>query len=182
MKLSNQGKDILISDFDEVDALRLALKLEADGIRYYEELSKKTKDKDISDTFKRLIKEESKHSEKFKGWLEDAVTKEGLDIEADRGDEESLFDFINTGVFGDIWDVDETLSNIKTDKDAISLAEWVELNSIKFYRAMYDKTGSESGKRILKDVIKEEQLHLKSFERYRELLEKTQRRHSDGNC
>ena len=166
MKLSNQGKDIHITDFNEIEALRLAMKLESDGIDYYSELSRKTKDEKIKKDFALFIKEEGKHFDRFKGWLE------GLGAEADRGDEEGLFDYFDTGVFGDISSVDKALAKIKTDLDAIALAEWAELNSIKFYKAMYDKAENVSGKEILKNIIKEEQFHLKSFERYRALLQK----------
>lgn len=166
MKLSNQGRDIHITDFNEIEALRLAMKLESDGIDYYSELSRKTKDEKIKKDFALFIKEEGKHFDKFKGWLE------GLGVEADGGDEEGLFDYFDTGVFGDISSVDKTLAKIKTDLDAIALAEWAELNSIKFYKAMYDKTTNEPGKNILKDIIKQEQEHLKAFAKYKDLLEK----------
>ncbi len=166
MKLLNQGKDIIITDFDEVAALRLAMKLERDGIDYYSELEHKSKDDGVRKAFGRFIKEEDKHYEKFKSLLE------GLGVEAEGGEEEGLLDSFDTGVFGDIWDVDKTLSKIKTDLDALALAEWAELNSIKFYKAMYDKTESQSGKDVLKGIIKEEQAHLKAFVKYRELLGK----------
>ena len=166
MKLSNQGKDLKITDFDEANALRLAMKLEGDGIKYYSELSKRAKSEDVKKAFGRFVKEEDKHLQKFSGWLE------SRGVEANSGDEEGLFDFIDTGVFGDIWNVEDALSKIKTDSDALSLAEWAELNSIKFYRAILDKTANEPGKNILKDIIKQEQEHLKAFVKYKDLLDK----------
>jgi rubrerythrin len=172
MKITNQGKNLIISDFDEIEALRLAMKLEADGIKYYSELSSKTKSEDVKKILRQLIEEEEKHAEKFKAWLEETIRQKGLDVEADRGDEEGPFDFIDTGVFGDIWDVEKTLSSIKSDIDALSLGEWAELNSINFYKAILEKSGNEKGKTILKGIIKEEQNHLKTFARYKELLEK----------
>jgi rubrerythrin len=166
MKLVSKGEGIILTDFDEVDALRLAMKLEKDGIKYYSELEAKSQGAEIKKTFSRFVKEESRHLEKFGGWLE------SLGVEADRGDEEELFDFIDTGVFGDIWKTGESLKKIRTDLDAISLGEWAELNSINFYKAMYEKTTGAPGKKILKDVIAEEQEHLKAFIRYKGLLEK----------
>lgn len=172
MKILNQGKNLIISDFNEVDALRLAIKLEADGIKYYSELAGKAQNEEVAKMLRHLAAEEERHSEKFKSWLERVIEEEHLDVEADRGDEEGLFDFIDTGVFGDIWNVEETLSKIGTDLDAVSLGEWAELNSINFYKAMYEKTKNELGKQTLKGIVKEEQQHLKTFARYRELLEK----------
>jgi len=168
MKLESAGKDIIISDFNEAEALRLAMKLESDGIRYYTELSKKAASEDVRKMLRRLADEEAKHLGKFKDWFEKSNPGE----EADRGDEEGPFDFIDSGVFGDIWKVEETLAGVKSDKDAVTLGEWAELNSIKFYRAIYEKTSDESGRKILKGIIKEEQDHLKAFARYRELLVK----------
>lgn len=169
MRVSGKGDNIILSDFDEVEALRLAMKLEEDGIKYYSELAAKSRDGGIKKVFSQFVKEESKHFDRFKGWLE------GLGVEADQGVEEGLFDFIDTGVFGDIWQTEEYLKRIKTDLDALSLGEWAELNSINFYKAMYDKTGNEAGKNILKDIIKQEQEHLKAFMKYKDLVEKSKK-------
>jgi rubrerythrin len=166
MKISNNGKDLVITDFNEIEALRLAMKLEQDGIKYYSELATKSKDPLVKKAFGLLAKEEQEHFDKFKAWLDE------LGVEADAGSEEGEFDFIDTGVFGDIWKTEDHLKKIKTDLDAISLGEWAELNSIKFYKAMYDKTVNDPGRKTLNDIIKQEQGHLKAFVRYKELLEK----------
>jgi len=163
MKLTSHGKEIIITDFDEIDALRLAVKLEADGIKYYTELAKKVGNEDMKKMLLRLAKEEEKHSAKFRAWLESR---------GGQANEEQDFEGIDTGVFGDIWSVDATLSKIGSDLDILSLGEWAELNSINFYKAILKNSESEPGKNTIKDIIKEEQDHLKAFARFKDLLEK----------
>jgi rubrerythrin len=169
MKVSSVNDNIVLSDFNEADALRLAMKLERDGIKYYSELSSKTKDPEVKKAFRQFVKEEDRHLKKFGDWLN------SLGIEADKGVEEGFFDFIDSGVFGDIWKTEESLKKIKTDLDALSLGEWAELNSINFYKALLDKTSSPSGKDILKEIVREEQEHLKAFIRYKDLLERSKK-------
>jgi rubrerythrin len=169
MKISGKGDNIIISDFNEAEALQLAMKLERDGIKYYSELSAKTKDPEVKKVFARLIAEEEKHFVRFKGLLE------GLGVEADPGYEEQPLDFIDSGVFGDIMNTEKTLSKIKSDLDAVSLGEWAELNSINFYKAIHNNSNNDLGKKALKDIIRQEQEHLKAFVRYKDMLEKSKK-------
>ena len=172
MKIIQEKEGIIITDFNEAEALQLAQKIENDGIKFYLKAAEIVENPEIKKVFMELAKEEEKHVALFKGMLEKTIEEKGLDIEANSGAEEQFFDFIGPQIFGDIFDLEKIVSSIKTDIDTVELGEDAEVNSINFYKALLKNTENEEGKKIIKDIIKEEQKHLKTFVRYREALEK----------
>jgi len=172
MKIFQEKEDIVITDFNEAEALQLAMKVENDGIKFYLKASEIVNDAEVKKVFKSLAKEEEKHVNLFKNMLENLIKEKNLDMEANSGAEEHFFDFIDPQIFGNIFELEKIVGNIKTDLNAVELGEDAEVNSINFYKALLKNTGSEEAKNIIKDIIKEEQKHLKTFLRYQEALKK----------
>ena len=172
MKIIQEKEGIIITDFNEAEALQLAQKIENDGIKFYLKAAEIVENPEIKKVFKELAKEEEKHVALFKGMLEKIIAEKKLALEVNSGAEEQFFDFIGPQIFGDIFDLEKIVSNIKTDIDTVELGEDAEVNSINFYKAMLKNTENEEGKKVLKDIIKEEQTHLKTFLRYRDMLAK----------
>jgi rubrerythrin len=152
-------EDIIISDFDELEVLKIAMKIEADGQKYYASVLNKTADERVKRTFKRLAEDEGAHYEKFKGIFEVELRNRG--IEPDSVDtEEGLFTYMKTGIFDDH-------AEAKSVKDAVLNGEIVELRSILFYKELLKSTKSEGNKQMLNEIIEQEQMHfniLKSWE------------------
>lgn len=176
MKIYTEQDKIVIADFNEVEALRVALKLENDGIKFYLKAAQISEAPEVKEAFKKMVKEEEKHVETFQNYLQKIIDERGLETEAEPGYEESFFDYVETGIFADLRDMEKTLSTMKCASDVVGFAEGVEVASINFYKAMLDKTENEAGKENLKNIIKEEQKHLKTFIRYKELLEKKEKK------
>jgi rubrerythrin len=154
------GKEnIIISDFDELEVLKIAMKIEADGEKYYKSVLNKTSDERVKRTFKRLAEDESSHYEKFKGMFE--VELRGRSIDPDSIDsEEGLFTYFETGIFN----VD---AEAKSVKDAVLNGEIVELRSILFYKELLKISKAEGKRQMLNEIIEQEQMHfniLKSWE------------------
>lgn len=154
------GRDsILISDFNETEVLKIAMKIEIDGEKFYKSILDKTNDERVKRTFKRLAEDEGRHFEVFKGLFEVELRKQGVDpASVDR--EEGLFTYIDSGIFA-------KEGEAKDLKDAVLSGEIVELRSILFYRELLKDTKSEGGRQALNEVIEQEQMHyniLKSWE------------------
>ena len=66
--VERDGKMVLM-DFDPSEALMLAMYVEAEGARFYRELSRRTKQKHIVNELQFLLKEEESHSKTFKDLL-----------------------------------------------------------------------------------------------------------------
>ena len=147
------GKDsIVISDFNETEVLKIAMKIEVDGERYYKSALALATDERMKRTFKRLAEDEQKHHEIFKGLFEVAMRSEGKDP-AGADTEEGMFDYIESGIFG-------KEAEAKNVKDAVLTGEIVELRSILFYKELLKDTKHEGSKKALEEIIEQEQMHL----------------------
>lgn len=145
-------KDIIISDFDELEVLKIAMKIEIDGERYYMSAYSKATNDRLKRTFKRLAEDERMHYEKFKGLFEVALRARG--IEPDSVDsEEGLYAYIDSGIFNK----DAEANNVK---DAVMNGEIIELKSILFYNELLKNPGSDGNSQILTEIIEQEKMHL----------------------
>lgn len=145
-------KDILISGFDELEVLKIAMKIEKDGERFYKSVLDKTNDERVKRTFKRLAEDEGSHFEVFKGLFEVILRAKGLDPDSiDR--EEGLFTYMETGIFN-------KEEEARTVKDAVLAGEIVELRSILFYQNILKNSKNEGAGQALNEVIEQEKMHL----------------------
>jgi len=167
MQISMKNDQIIISEFSDLEAYEIALSLEKNGQEFYRRAAKLSKNKDIANMFNQLAKEEDKHYAHFEQMLEEVSGDQ--DISAS---EEGIFDYINSGIFGSILDVEKSIKNIKTDLDAIELAEDAERKGILFYKALLDNTQNEKGKIALAKLLDEEDKHLEILNRYRKNITK----------
>jgi rubrerythrin len=153
-----QGDDVIISDFDAVEALKIAIKIEKDGYEFYNSAMEMAKDERMKRTFKRLAEDELRHSDVFKSHLETELRDKGIDPSSVDA-EENLFSYMKTGIFD--------VKRAGTPKEAVIGGETVELRSISFYKEALKNTSTESGKKAFSTIIEEEQMHyniLKSWE------------------
>ncbi|MBU0686254.1 MAG: ferritin family protein [Candidatus Margulisbacteria bacterium] len=172
MKIFNEGENIVIGDFDEIEALRVAVKLENDGMKFYLKSSELAPDEETKQMFKNLVKEEAKHIQRFEKRAEEIGKAKNIEVDLSRGGEEEFFDFIDPGVFGDTLNIEKVIAGVNNCLDALTIGEQSEVNAINFYKAILKHNDSEAGKAVIKDIIKEEQKHLKTLIKYKELLEK----------
>jgi rubrerythrin len=165
MKISTSEDKIIISDFNDIEALQIALSLEKKGGDFYRRSSKLTQNKEISAMLGKLAKEEDKHRSLFTSLLKNISG--GTDPTSS---EEGLFDYIESGVFGNILEVDRAIKSIKNELDALELGEEAEEKTILFYEAIRENTENEQGQKMLGKILKEEAKHLETLERYKKLL------------
>jgi len=159
MKIKLGKEDIVISDFDVIEVYKVAMKIEADGEKFYKSVIGLTKDERIKRTFKRLAEDELRHYGTFKGLLEVELRTKGIDPSS-VDTEEGIFTYMDSGIFAK-----ET--EAKSMKDAVMSGEIVELRSILFYKELLKSTNNEGGKRALNEILEEEKMHyniLKSWE------------------
>jgi rubrerythrin len=156
MKIKDTGEGIKIYDFNTVEALKIARKLEKEGIRFYETLLEKTENPTVKEAFRYLRDEETDHLRLFEKLLE----REDSDALDDDG--EDMLDSIDDGVFalpqGEDWAADFDT--------ALKLGIAVEKRSLAFYLEVVKYTESEEGKKTLKNIIAEERKHWEELKRF----------------
>jgi rubrerythrin len=155
MKIDYSDGKIRISDFNPVEAYKIARKIEKDGIDFYAKLLKENFDKATNEVMKFLLLEEESHLRLFEDRLLAAkqATEDGFE-------EDSVLDYIDTKVFypfNAITDLNEALTN---KEKALRLGIKVEENSIAFYDACLLNTKENQTKKDLRWLVQEENKHL----------------------
>ena len=66
MKIKEKSGKLVVTDFDEFTAYRIASRIEEEGIEFYKKVAQSIVDQDIKDKFNYLIDQEKDHSNFFK--------------------------------------------------------------------------------------------------------------------
>jgi rubrerythrin len=156
MKVKAAGEVIQIYDFNPVEALKIARKLEREGIRFYGNLLQKAKDPKVKEALSYLRGQEEDHLKIFEKLLE------RQDPEAVDEDEDDVFECVDDGVF-----LVPQEKDLAADFDsALELGVTIEKRSLAFYLELVKHTESEDGKNTINKIIEEEKKHwveLKKF-------------------
>lgn len=139
---------ITIFDFSSVQAYKIAVRMEQDGVEFYRAFAKKIKDKDLRRDIDFVIKEEEAHLELFEGLL--AKEKE---ISGDDFEEDDIVSSINSLVFQESFQSGTPLYEAMNK----------EKRSIIFYTSCLARSKDPKVKKIFSSIIGEEQKHQEKF-------------------
>jgi len=159
MKIQERGDKFVIVDFNELEAYKIATKIEKDGIRFYENLCEGIKDEDVKDKMKLLLQEERKHLNLFEDRLYDVRQR----VE-DSFEEDDLLSYMEYGIFQPYQSIENMGEKIDDVKKTLRLGIIVEEKSIKFYQVCNDNVFSSETKKELQGIIEEEKRHKTLFE------------------
>ena len=155
MKVDFSGDEIEIYDFDELEACRIARKLERDGVYYYSRMKEEVLQPKIREVVEMLIADERRHLKLFETKVEE------LCHERDVVDEdETLADIIDSGVMDIMKDSARVSDILCNPQEALRLGISAEKRSIAFYGEILQATRDKAGKAAIEELIKEEEDHL----------------------
>jgi len=155
MQVRGTNEGIQIYDFNASEALKIARRLEREGISFYEKLIETVEDPKVKEVLLYLLGEEMDHLKLFENMLE-REDPESLD-----DDGEDVLDVVDDGVFNL-----PKSEELVTDLDrAIQLGINIEKRSLAFYLEIVKHTKSEEGKNALKEIIREEKNHWEELKR-----------------
>jgi rubrerythrin len=152
MEFVERDGKMVLRDFDPSEALMLAMYVEAEGARFYRELSRRTKEKKILNELQYLLEEEESHSQTFKGLL---ISLSGGVPEIP---EEDIVASL-TGIFGPIRKL-RTEDILCDNAEALRLGATVKKRMISFFKSLLEETSNSEARRVLEDIIKQEERHL----------------------
>ena len=156
MKVKDTGEGIQIYDFNNVEALKIARKLEREGIKFYGRLLEIAEDPKVKEALHYLRDQEEDHLRIFEKLLE-REDDEALD---DDGDD--LLESVADGVF-----LLPREQDLAADFDsALELGITIEKRSLAFYLEVVKYTESEEGKNTIKKIIAEERKHWEELKRF----------------
>lgn len=154
MKIQDKDGKLQIVDFNEVDAYKIASKIEQDGITFYENLAQGVKDPAAKNKLQYLLGEEKKHLSFF----QDCLSQAGEDI-ADGFEDDDLLSYMDYGIFQPYEHMSQMKDVIDDVDKALDMGIIVEDRTAKFYQACKDKVSSQKTKQELQNIIQEEERH-----------------------
>jgi len=154
MKVEYRGDEVVISDFSQLEAYKMARRLEMEGINFYNLLKSASRDPGTKAAIDALLAEEHKHLKFFEAKAEEL---------AGPFEEDSVVDEVDTGVFSSLGEPGY-LSVVVNDRvKAIELGVLFENRSASFFEACMASASDLSAKGAFSDVIKEERGHAESL-------------------
>ncbi|MCF6158862.1 MAG: hypothetical protein E3K32_09890 [wastewater metagenome] len=149
-------------NFNDAEALKIAINIEEEGLEFYSALAKNAKDARVKEVFSKLASDEKEHFICFqKAYLEIPSS-----VNPSVNPEEYTVDLylkylIDTGIFTQKGKARALVNEIKTDVDALKIGIQAEKDSILYYTEAAKITIYESGKQAFERLVKEEKKHLK---------------------
>ncbi len=159
MKIEEKNGGLAIVDFNELEAYKIASKIESDGISFYTNLSAGIKNKKIQEIVNSLIQEEREHLKFFQEQL--SIKNQSID---DGFEDDDLLRFMDYGIFKPYQEMKQMKDLIYDTQKALDLGIIVEDKSIKFYQACQRSVNSPDTKKELSNIIKEEEKHKAKLE------------------
>ncbi len=159
---------MLIENLNDIEAAKVAIGLEKDGIAFYTEASLLARSPKVKEVFRRLAGEEKDHLEKIRRWQAELIESGPGDSFWEAPEVELYIrSLVNSGIFQD--GVTETAASIHDDREALKLAVAAEKDSILFYQEASKRCRSPEGRNMFTRLIEEEKQH---FRQLQEELEK----------
>ena len=155
MKVDFSGDEIKIYDFDELEAYRVARKLERDGVYYYTRMKEEVLKPEIREVVEMLISDERRHLSLFEEKVEELCHEQDVVDE-----DETLADIVDSGVMDVMKDSAQVSNILCNPQEALRLGISVEKRSIAFYGEILQATRDEAGRAAIEDMIREEKDHL----------------------
>lgn len=150
---------IVKSPYNILEVIQIAINIEKDGIQFYTQLAKKTKDKKVKEIFLKMAGDEELHVTKLDSMME--LLSDVKNIYVDYEDEEYISSYLkdisDNQVFA-VEDINKTNKGISV-KDALEYSLRNEDKAINFYTAFKKYAENQKAQYILDLIIAEEQTH-----------------------
>ncbi len=145
-------------EYRAIELIDIAIKLEQEGVLFYEELAEKSGNRSTKTIFAQFAEDEKTHEQHFL-----SLKREYLFPEK-KFEKEELNNIINEIAPENVL---PEVKDSKIDKlhplRAIKLGIKAEKNSVKFYKQMAQIFEDKRSQEILKQLIKEEKYHIKKL-------------------
>lgn len=149
--------------FNAAEVFRMAVQIEENGRRFYEEGQKIVDDPSIRALFEDLAAQEVEHKKKFETLM--AQLPSGASSPAVWDPDNDLDRYIkmmaDLHVFVSTASLDDQLSRVKDVVSALKLAIDFEKDSVLFFLSMEEAAEDRKGQDLIRQLVREEQAHLK---------------------
>jgi len=153
----------MIFNFNAAEVFKIAVQIEENGKKFYEQSLSCIDDPDVRKLFEELAQEEVEHKKKFQSFLAELPKEAAAPtvFDPDNQAEQYIKMMADQHVFAHSGSVDSKVCELKDMKDALRLAINFEKDSVIFFLSMQEATDSAKGKELISLLVKEEQQHLR---------------------
>lgn len=152
----------MIFNFNAAEVFRMAVQIEENGKKFYEQSLGCINDDRVKKLFEQLAREEVEHKKKFESILaelpKEAASPTVFDPENEEDDYIKMMADQHVFVKGE--NVETEVCKLADMKDALKLAIEFEKDSVIFFLSMQDAADGK-GKELINLLVKEEQGHLR---------------------
>lgn len=159
MRIEEKNGDLVIVDFNELEAFKIASKIEKDGIDFYEKLAERAAQRRARDTLRLLAGQERDHLEFFDG--EHSKIRE---LRQDRFEEDDLLGSIDYGIFQPYRGIAELEKALDSPRKVFRMGIIIEEKSVRFYEFCMRHVSSHETQEGIAGIIKEEREHKRLLE------------------
>ena len=148
-------------NFNDAEALKIAVNIEEEGLEFYSTLTKNAKDCKVKELFSKLASDEKDHLAHFQKAYNEIISS----ASAVQGCEDYTVDLylkhlVDTGIFTQKGEAGRLATEIKTDIDALKIGIQAEKDSILYYNEAAHNTRHLAGKMAFEQLANEEKKHL----------------------
>lgn len=161
-------------NFNDHEALRIAINMEKEGKVFYTALAENAKDSGVKEIFAKLAQDEEDHMDTFQRIYDSLPSPQeqiyaGEDYTAD----EYLKHLVDTGVFTRKDSAKVLALQIKSDVDALKIGIQAEKDAILYYREVIQHTKNDDGRKAFEQLLNEEKTHLHLLAKQMTLLKES---------
>ena len=161
-------------NFNDAEALKIAVNIEGEGLEFYSILRKNTKDPKTKEIFSKLASDEKEHLSRFqKAYLEITSPTNTMEGCEDYTVDLYLKYLVFTGIFAKKGDARRIANEVKTDIDALKIGIQAEKDSILYYNEATKNTRHPAGKKVFEQLVSEEKQHLRVLAEHLKALKNT---------
>lgn len=161
-------------NFNDAEALKIAINIEEEGLEFYSILMQNTRDTRAREIFSKLASDEKEHLARFqKAYLEITSLTSTVPGFEDYTVDLYLKYLVDTGVFTQKGEARRLAAEIKTDIDALKIGIQAEKDSILYYTEAAKNTKYEAGRKTFEQLVSEEKKHLKLLAEHMKELKKS---------
>ncbi|MBN2190421.1 MAG: ferritin family protein [Candidatus Aureabacteria bacterium] len=168
--IKNEKGKIEVADFDIIQAYKIAVNLENEGIRFYGDILKNINDGIVKEDIKLLLEQEKEHLKFFKTEMD-----RELKTRSDNFEEDDIVDYMDSGIFSGYKALKGRSDVLKDAFAVLGFGLLIENDSISFYRTLRENTGDSRCVSALDRIINEETKHIERINKLIRYIEKTER-------
>lgn len=153
----------MIFNFNAAEVFKIAVQIEENGKKFYEQSLSCIEDAGVKKLFEELAREEVEHKKKFQSILAELPKEATAPTVFDPENQQEMYIkmMADQHVFANSGSVDSKVCELRDMKDALRLAINFEKDSVIFFLSMQEATDSAKGKELISLLVKEEQQHLR---------------------